>query len=239
MKPIAVFRHAPTEGPGYLGNFLTQHGLTWQLIAIDAGDAVPGNPHAYAGLVFMGGPMSVNDDLPWIPAVLSLIRAAVAAEVPVLGHCLGGQLIAKALGGVVTRNPIKEIGWGAAEVLDNDTARAWFGDTHQFEAFHWHGETFSLPPGATPLLKSAHCANQAYALGPHLGLQCHVEMTADMIQNWCDVGLDEIERALSGATPSPAVQTPAQMQALNTRNLPALHRVASALYARWIDGLRP
>lgn len=232
MKPIAIFRHAPTEGPGHFASFLDARKLPWKIIAVDAGEAVPVSPEAYSGLVFMGGPMSVNDDLPWIPQVLNLIRAAVKAEIPVLGHCLGGQLIAKALGGEVSRNPIKEIGWGRVAVADNPEARHWFGDLAGFEAFHWHGETFSLPPGATRILESPYCANQAYVLGKHLGMQCHVEMTEAMIREWCAVGAEEI-----AAAHSPAVQTPEAMIALNGANLPPLNRTAERLYSRWIEGL--
>lgn len=232
MKPIAIFRHAPTEGPGHFASFLDARKLPWKIIAVDAGEAVPVSPEAYSGLVFMGGPMSVNDDLPWIPQVLNLIRAAVKAGIPVLGHCLGGQLIAKALGGEVSRNPIKEIGWGRVAVADNPEARYWFGDLAGFEAFHWHGETFSLPPGATRILESPHCANQAYVQGKHLGMQCHVEMTEAMIREWCAVGAEEI-----AAAQSPAVQTPEAMIALNGANLPPLNRTAERLYSRWIEGL--
>lgn len=233
MKPIAIFRHTHTEGPGYFAGFLDEHAISWQLIRIDAGDAVPQDASAYSGLVFMGGPMSVNDNLPWIAPVLELIRQAVARDVPVLGHCLGGQLISKALGGVVTRNPVKEIGWGKATVSGNETARAWFGNTQSFEAFHWHGETFSLPQGAVHLLSSAHCANQAYAIGKHLALQCHVEMTEQMIRDWCEVGADEIAASAS----SPGVQSPATMQAQMADKLPQLHAVARRLYQHWIAGL--
>jgi hypothetical protein len=102
-------------------------------------------------------------------------------------------------------------------------------------AFHWHGETFSLPPGATRILESAHCAHQAFALGPHLALQCHVEMTAPMIAEWCRVGAEEV----AAAQASPGVQTPEAMQAMNPEHLPVLNRVAEALYGRWIEGLRP
>ena len=145
MKPIAIFRHVAVEGPGYLGEFLTARHIPWQLIAIDANDPMPSSATAFSGLVFMGGPMSVNDDLPWISQSLALIREAVSLDIPVLGHCLGGQLMAKALGAVVTRNPAKEIGWWPVVVADNDTARAWFGEVTTFTAYHWHGETFSLP----------------------------------------------------------------------------------------------
>ena len=234
MKPIAIFRHAAHEGPGYLADFFDARQIPWQLIAIDAGDAVPRSAEVYSGLVFMGGPMSVNDDLPWIAPVLALIREAVAGDIPVLGHCLGGQLISKALGGTVSRNPVKEFGWGEVTVADNDTARAWFGEGRHFNAFHWHGETFSLPQGAVHLLSSAYCANQAYAIGKHLALQCHVEMTAAMIATWCEIGADEIAAAGAG----PAVQSATEMQQQIARNLPQMQEISRRLYTRWITGLR-
>jgi GMP synthase-like glutamine amidotransferase len=234
MKPVAVFRHAPTEGPGYFATFLHGKNIRLELIKLDLGEPVPSSPDAYSGLVFMGGPMSVNDDLPWIAPVLGLIRAAVARDIPVLGHCLGGQLIAKALGGVVSRNPVKEIGWGEVAVVDDPVARLWFDAVPKhFIAFHWHGETFSIPPGATRILESAHCPNQAYVLGRHLGMQCHVEMTRQMIETWCAVGQDEL-----AAANSPAVQTPQQMALDMDLKLDALNAVAARLYTHWLQGLK-
>lgn len=234
MKPVAVFRHTPTEGPGYFATFLQKQNIPLELIKIDAGAPVPAEPGAYAGLVFMGGPMSVNDDFPWIPQALNLIRAAVQQDIPVLGHCLGGQLIAKALGGGVTKTPIKEIGWGEVAVVDNPIARTWFnGVPSRFLSFHWHGETFSIPAGATRILESPYCANQAYAMGKHLGMQCHVEMTREMIESWCAVGQDEI-----AAAHSPAVQTPEQMALEMETKLSALNAIAAQLYSRWIQGLK-
>lgn len=126
MRPVAIFRHTPTEGPGYFATFLEGHGIAWELIPVDAGAPVPASPEAYAGLCFMGGPMSVNDPLPWIDHTCALIRNAVAAGIPVLGHCLGGQLMAKALGGQVTPNPIKEIGWGTARIEEGEIPGHWF-----------------------------------------------------------------------------------------------------------------
>ncbi|MFA5825765.1 MAG: type 1 glutamine amidotransferase [Candidatus Paceibacterota bacterium] len=233
MKPIAIFRHSPSEGAGYLAEFLNQHNIPWELIRIDADDAVPRNARDFSGLVFMGGTMSVNDDLTWILFVLPLIRDAFAHDVPMLGHCLGGQLISKALGGVVSKNPVKELGWGKVEVADNATAREWFGDIKSFDSFHWHGETFTLPPGAVPLLSSAHCANQAFAIGKHLALQCHVEMTEPMIREWCAVGAEE----LAANVGSPAVQSAELMQAQMHDKLPELHRVAAQLYRHWLHGI--
>jgi GMP synthase-like glutamine amidotransferase len=233
MKPIAIFRHSPTEGAGHFALFLNEHAIPWQLIHIDQGEEVPMDASAFSGLVFMGGPMSVNDDLPWIAPTLALIRDAFGKNIPLLGHCLGGQLISKALGGVVSKNPVKEIGWGKTDVSDNDAAREWFGDIRSFDSFHWHGETFSLPQGAVPLLSSAHCASQAYAIGKHLAMQCHVEMTEPMIRDWCAVGADE----LAASAGSPAVQSAETMQLQMRDKLPELHRVATQLYRHWLHGL--
>ena len=102
MKPVAIFRQSPAEGPGYLSTFLDSHHIPWQLIKIDAGEDPPSTINQFSGLVFMGGSMSVNDDLPWIGSELKLIRQAVSSDIPLLGHCFGGQLISKALGGVVS-----------------------------------------------------------------------------------------------------------------------------------------
>jgi GMP synthase-like glutamine amidotransferase len=177
----------------------------------------------------MGGPMSVNDELPWIPLTLQLIREADAAGIPVIGHCLGGQLMAKAFGGTVGKNPVKEIGWGA--VTATDAAKDWLGDTAGFEAFHWHGETFTIPQGATRILQSTHCANQAFVRGPHLGLQCHVEMTHSMIRLWCR------QWAAENVPPSASVQTPQQMEENIEARIAAMRAVADRLYTRWARGL--
>lgn len=177
--------------------------------------------------------MSVNDDLAWIPPLLDLIRQMMAADKPVIGHCLGGQLMSRALGGTVTANPRKEIGWGTVRVIDSPLARAWLGDTQQFDSFHWHGETFSIPEGATRILESAACANQAFVLGKHLGMQCHVEMTKAMIKAWCESGAEEIR----DASPAETVQSPAAMQIDIERRLESLSAHAELLYTRWIEGL--
>jgi len=236
MKPVVIFRHAANEGPGYFATYLSRHGIPWQVVRIDAGEAVPGDPRAFSGMVLMGGPMSVNDDLPWIPAVLNLIRAAVGAGVPVIGHCLGGQLMSKALGGEVTRNPVKEIGWGRVDGVDHPLASAWFGaQPRSFTAFHWHGETFSIPPGAVRVLSSSNCGNQAFALGPHFAMQCHVEMTEELIRTWCQEWWKEV-KALAARVPS--VQTPEEITDVIERKVSALNAVADRVYDQWAKGLK-
>jgi GMP synthase-like glutamine amidotransferase len=233
MKPVAIFRHWRTEGPGYFAIYLERCGLPWRLVRLDAGEPVPADPDAFSGLAFMGGPMSVNDRLPWIEHVCALVRRCADADVPVIGHCLGGQLMAKALGARVTANRHREIGWGEVHVSPVDEAAHWLGaEPPAHTVFHWHGETFGLPPGAVRLLGSALCENQAFALGKHFAMQCHVEMTAELIEAWCHSGAEEI-----ASHPGPGVQSAEEMQRdLDTR-LAGLHRLADRIYSRWIEGL--
>lgn len=233
MKPVAIFRHLPIEGPGYFATFLDNNHIPWQLVKIDAGEKPPASISHFSGLVFMGGPMSVNDDLPWIEASLNLIRQAIELDIPVLGHCLGGQLMAKALGGTVFQNPVKEMGWGKVTVKNNQEARTWFDEIKEFETFHWHGETFSIPDNATCLLSNEHCENQAFSLGIHLGMQCHVEMTERMVKDWCDVSYEEIIQ-LNEST----VQSPSEIEADLTGKVERLNAVAERLYNKWIAALK-
>ncbi len=236
MRPVAIFRHTPTEGPGYFAIFLERLGIPWRLIAIDASESVPADASAFSGLCFMGGPMSVNDPLPWIEPVCALIRDAFARDVPVIGHCLGGQLMSKALGGQITRNPVKEIGWGVAQAEANDVARHWLGDLagKTGTVFQWHGETFSIPPGATRLFANGYCANQMFVTGPHLAMQCHVEMTPEMIATWCEQWAEEA----AAVADQPSVQTPDQMQGEAAARLPIMRTLADQLYGVWIENLK-
>ena len=233
MKPVGIFRTARTEGPGYFATYLERRSIAWQLVPLDEGAPVPRDARNFSGLVFMGGAMSVNDDLPWIVPTLELIRDAVRKDVPVLGHCLGGQLMSKAFGGRVIPNACREIGWGEVRVADNAVAREWLGDLQSFESFHWHGETFSIPPGGTRVLEGAHCANQAFALGKHFGMQCHIEMTEDMIRTWLEAGAHEIKEHAK----SPAVQRREEIEREMESKVASLNEVANRVYERWTEGL--
>ena len=234
MKKVIIFRFLAHEGPGYLGDFLNEKNIPWLLVKVDEGEPIPSSLLAYSGMVLMGGSMSVNDDLPWIAPLLALIREAKSADIPLLGHCLGGQLISKALGGIVIKNVVKEIGWGEVTVTENETAENWFGTIKTFNAFHWHGETFSLPAGATHLLASAYCQNQAYSIGKHIAFQTHIEMTTEMVKKWCDEGADEIIESAS----SPAVQQAEAMQQELPLHCFFLNKVAKQVYSQWIQGLK-
>ncbi|MGB5307240.1 MAG: type 1 glutamine amidotransferase [Gammaproteobacteria bacterium] len=232
MKPLYIFRHIGCEGPGYLAAVLDRQGIPYKTIAIDQEEALPDSIDGCSGLVFMGGPMSVNDALPWIEQELTLIRAARDHGLPVLGHCLGGQLISKALGGSVTANPVREIGWHPVHKTVNPAAASWVDTMPDgAELFHWHGETFSIPKGAAVILENDYCPHQAFALDNILALQCHVEMTAPMVREWAELYKGELD------DPAASVQTAAQMtEDLDTR-IAALQGVADGLYQRWLVGV--
>jgi GMP synthase-like glutamine amidotransferase len=230
MKPIAIFRFYKIEGPEYLGTFLDDHSIPWKLFKIDEGENFPSSPEKFSGLALMGGTMSANDNLPSISGALVLIRQAIRDNIPVLGHCLGGQLLSKALGGKISRGDIKEIGWGKVVVAENKIARKWFGDLYNFESFHWHGEHFTLPDGATRLLSNEFYENQAFAIGSHLGMQCHLEMTEKMVSTWYEAGAVEIANC-----PGPAVQSLEEVQENLTNRVSALNEIAKNLYLKWLS----
>jgi GMP synthase-like glutamine amidotransferase len=181
----------------------------------------------------MGGPMSANDSLSWIDPVCALLRNAVDARVPVIGHCLGGQLLARAMGATVRRAPRAEIGWIEVDVETAASSRAWFGERTRFAAFQWHYDAFALPPGATRVLTNAFNVNQAYTIDDrHIGMQCHVEMTEDLVDTWCCAAAGELPPAST-----PTLQSEADIRERLAARVEALQGVASSIYARWTRGL--
>ena len=196
--------------------------------ALDQGAAVPADSRAFAGIGMMGGPMAAYDALPWIAPLTALLRDAVGRDVPVIGHCLGGQLLAQALGARVARAPGPEIGWFDVDVDAAAAAREWFGGRDRFTTFQWHYDGVRAADGARRVLTNAAHANQAYVVDDrHIGMQCHVEMTRG-------AGRDP------GSAPTPAscaqargasVQPAAAIRAAAAVQLPALNAVAAAVYA--------
>ena len=232
MKPITIFCHVESEGLGYFGTFLDHHNIPYRIIRLDQGEAVPDTLEQTSALVFMGGPMSVNDEIDWIELELELIRQAIYQNAPVLGHCLGGQLISKALGGTIGPNPVKEFGWLAVQQQESPAARDWLPDLpNSFPAFHWHGETFSIPEGATNILASEFCPHQAFVIGNTLAMQCHVEMSTKMVIDWAKRHPDDI------ATATPSIQTYAQMTESLDERISTLQDHADKLYKRWLRPL--
>ena len=231
MRPVAIFRFSPTEGPGHFGEWLEGQRVPYRIIALDQGESVPDDVGAFAGVGMMGGPMSANDPLPWNAPLLALLRQAVAEDIPVIGHCLGGQLLAKALGARVAPTATPEIGWGEVTVQDR-SATAWFGGRDKFTTFQWHYDIFELPPGAARVLTNAFNPQQGYALGKHIGFQCHIEMTRQMVETWAGSGAGELPAQSNGARQS----RDDMFRDLDAR-LSALSQVADDVYARWATGL--
>ncbi len=234
MLPVAIFRFSPTEHAGRFGEWLAAQGIPVDLIAIDEGAAVPATPAGHSGIGMMGGPMSANDPLPWVAPLCDLLRDAISVGTPVLGHCLGGQLLAKALGARVTRMREPEIGWLHVDVCDRGARREWFGGLPRFAALQWHRDAFELPPMATRILTNDVCPNQGFVIDDqHLGFQCHIEMTRELVETWCRTGADELP-----ARSSAHLQSAADLMSDLDARLAALGVVADGVYARWARGLR-
>lgn len=183
---IHVLQHVPFEDEGNIGAWARANGFPLARTRLYAGEFPP-DYEQYDWLVVMGGPMSVKDEeaYPWLKPEKLAIREAIANRKTVLGICLGAQLIAEVLGGIVVSSPEREVGWYPVELLEAGATCPLFHyfPTH-FTAFHWHGETVTLPNDVTHIAKSAGCDNQAFLFGDRvLGLQFHLEITRAGISN--------------------------------------------------------
>lgn len=224
---VHVLQHVPFEGLGSIGPWLAAHGANGANVAYTRFFDDPALP-AVDGLdlvIALGGPMSVNDEatLPWLTDEKRFLRDAIRAGVPVLGICLGAQLIANALGARVYPGVQKEIGWFDIErVADPEDI---FGFPERMQVFHWHGETFDLPPGAVRLACSAVCDSQAFRIGRSvIGLQFHLEMTPvslDAIISNCRVELVD----------GPFVQSEGEMRAAPAASFAAINRTMDRVLA--------
>jgi len=226
MKPVAIFQHDPLQRPGYLLRFLDEVGIASRIIRPSEGDDVPCSARCFSGIVFLGSDASVNDRLPWIERELRLADDALASDVPVLGHCFGGQLLARALGATVQKSPWPNIGWTRLRVTP--AARSLFGANTQVLAFNWHYETFAIPQGATRILFGEHCLNKGFIHGQHLAFQSHLEVTEEIVRAWCAA-----HRAELAAAHGPAVQHEAEILTSLPQRLATVHKAARCAYATW------
>lgn len=199
MRPALILTHAPHEGPGLIGAGL---GVPYQVRTVldDAAARLP-DVHALSGLVVMGGPMDADDVAghPGLAAERTLIAAAVEAGVPVLGVCLGMQLLALALGAPLRRRAGSEIGFGPVDLVADDPVLSALGPVGSSPTvLHWHSDAVDLPDGATLLARSDVTPVQAFRAGSALGVQFHVEVGADQLGLWLTTaemvdGLDDDE----------------------------------------------
>lgn len=182
QRPLHIhwLQHVAFEGLGSIEPWATSRGHALSVTRLYAGDPLPSAGN-FDWLIVMGGPMGVGDEtaFPWLASEKRLLREALAAGKTVLGICLGAQLLAEALGAAVRRNRHREIGWFPIRLAQGPEAHPLVGGwPAELEVFHWHGDTFEAPAGATLLAASAGCANQAFASGERVvGLQFHLETT--------------------------------------------------------------
>ncbi|MAS93592.1 MAG: amidotransferase [Verrucomicrobiales bacterium] len=181
-------QHVPFEGPGYIELWLGEREIPLGCTRLFANDAFP-HPDEFDLLIIMGGPMSVNDEelYPWLSQEKRFIRESIEAGKSILGVCLGAQLIASALGAAVYSGNETEIGWFPVFPVS--------GDLFEMEetVFHWHGETFDLPVGASHLARSEGCENQAFRFGERVvGLQFHLETTPQTVAEMLENGREEL-----------------------------------------------
>jgi len=199
---VLIVQHVACEGPGLLENVLDGKGWQMDIRCMDQpGAALPESLGNYDAFVILGGPMGAYEEeiYPYLLQIQELIRKAVSMRLPTLGICLGGQLIARALGAKVKPNPVKEIGWYSVRLTPAGRLAPLFTSMPpELSVFQWHGDTFALPKGALLLAEGDSCLNQAFVYGAHAyggyawGLQFHLEVSLEMIEDWARLYADEL-----------------------------------------------
>ena len=239
MPKLLVFQHVASEPLGHLDPLLRASGFRIRYVNFGREPDAQPDIRRYDGLVVLGGPMNVDqaDRFPHLRTELDAIREAVTADKPVLGICLGGQLLAEAMGGHVRPNPVPEIGWYRLHTRPHAHADRLF---RHFErtpryVFQWHAYAFEPPPGAVPLAWTRSCRQQAYRLGDHAwGLQFHLEADAALIERWLHLpsGRNEIERHWNaGRIP--------RIQAATQRHLPVAAPLSERVFGEFIRLFSP
>jgi GMP synthase-like glutamine amidotransferase len=205
-----VLQHTPTEGPERVAAALAARGVASSVRALHAGEPVPDDLADDEILVVMGGPMGVGDvgdpRWPFLAPEIALLRRLIARDVPVLGICLGSQLLAAAAGARVYPNlrpgkdgapePAREVGWGAVDLIGADREPLLAGLGSELTVLHWHGDTYDLPPGAVHLASTPVCRHQAFRLrGRQVGFQFHCELDAETVAVWTREDADYVRAA--------------------------------------------
>lgn len=226
-----IIEHLDSEPAGLIGEVIAAAGHQMHHVRVGDGAVVPSDCDGWHGIVVMGGPMSANDShLPYIVQEIDLLKHAIESDTPVLGICLGSQLLARAAGASIMRSPVRELGWypivPSAEAADDPLFAAL--PEEGMKVFQWHGETFTLPEGAKLLATAADVPNQAFRIGSsQYGLQFHIEVAAPVIDSWIEDG--ESEREALGSDGIAAIRKESPLR------LPEAHRFCRKMVAAWLE----
>ena len=231
MKPVLILQHQLPENAAYLTTWLEHNRILYQVVNAGAGELFPNSIEPYAALAVMGGGMSANDPLPSNRQAEILILQAMYRDIPVIGHCLGGQLMSRALGGVVTASSRPEIGWQPIAYEDNELTQEWFGTDPTDTVIQWHYESFSIPTGATRVATSPACPNQAFAIGPHLAMQFHIEINETKINSWVN---DDDPKWIAARTQYDSAQDKITMLNGIHYHLAQHQATANRIYTNWL-----
>ncbi len=189
-KKILIVKHKSDEGPGLLGRFFSDAGWELCTVELDRGEKLPDSLRDFSCIFVLGGPMNVyeEDVYPFLKDEENFIRKVIIEEIPLLGICLGAQMIAKTCGASITKAPEREIGWYQVKLTDEGQKDMLFrGLSKNFPVFQWHEDTFEIPLSGTLVAQSRKCRNQAFRVGNNVyGLQFHIEVTEDMIKSWME-----------------------------------------------------
>lgn len=234
MSRIIVFQHVAAEPLGTLDPLIRQRGHRIRFVNFERQPDARPSMDRYQGLIVLGGPMNVEEQArrPHLRTELGVIEQALRQDKPVLGICLGGQLLAHVLGASIRRNPMPEIGWYDLETSALGRADPIVGELGQrTPVFQWHSRTFALPHGAERLARTETCTNQAFRYGSDAyGFQFHLEVDQALIERWIGIPHYHAELARSGLTHDAAAilsQTPSAMRAMRSR--------AHAVFSRFLD----
>lgn len=232
MKPILIFTHVDCEPPGYFTKILDSLGYPHAQTCLLVGKASNINPSQYAALVFMGGPGNVNQPDDWMILEIAIIHRALQQDVPVLGVCLGAQMMCLAMGGQVIPGDSVEVGWHQVELSEAGVEHPFtLSMPDQFDAFHWHAHR-CIPPPDVPVLARSDCTDcQAFARGKHLAVQFHLEMSVETIQSL----ITQYSSDLEGDTP--CVQNREQILTDIQLRCEQNFRLADILIANWFKSL--
>ncbi|MEW6050309.1 MAG: type 1 glutamine amidotransferase [Candidatus Zixiibacteriota bacterium] len=231
MKPVLVVQNCAPEPPGAIVDYLSQRDIPWTLVRSWTDNAYP-DAGDLGALVVMGCPLSVTTyrEHEFLVRLFEYVSGTVRADIPYLGICFGGQLLARVLGASVGRNNVKEIGASMIELTsEGQTDPLFWGFDTSFPAFQWHGDTFKTPFGVPNLAKSDLCANQAFRRGKQVGIQFHLEATGSDIAGWCQTYQGELVETGLNADKVIAsfVDNETKIRTLNNQLLENFFRIAT------------